>query len=168
MSVARFARYCPRCGAALHQRERFGRVRPVCAVCDYTVFFDPKVAVVAFVVEDSAVLMVKRAHDPAKGLWALPAGFVDPDEDPAAAAARETLEETGVEVAVERLVTLLHRPDEGGLADLVIAYTARPVGGMLQAGDDAEDVGWFRRDALPAVALATTRRLLDMWARGEL
>lgn len=164
----RVAHFCPMCGAPLVESERFGRLRPVCSACGHTVFFDPKVAVVVFVTDGDCVLLVRRSADPGKGLWALPAGFVDADEDPRAAAVREALEETGLIVEVDRLLGLLHRPDAYGLADIVIAYAARATGGVLQAGDDAEAVAWFSRDHLPVMALATTHLLIHRWLAGKL
>ena len=156
------------CGTALQVEERFGRLRPVCPACGHTVFFDPKVAVVTFVTDGDRVLLVQRGVDPGKGLWALPAGFVDADEDPRSAVVRETFEETGLSVQVSRLLELLHRPDTQGIADIVIAYTARVEGGELRAGDDAEAVAWFPRDQLPELALATTYLLIRRWLSGDL
>lgn len=147
---------------------RFGRLRPVCPGCGYTVFFEPKVAVVCFVVQQERLLLVKRANDPGKGKWALPAGFVEADENPRSAAARETVEETGIAVEVVRLLDVLHRPDVDGAADIVIAYEGQLVGGQLAADDDAEDAGWFPREALPEIALTTTRLLVGRWLAGEI
>lgn len=160
--------YCPRCGTQLGERERYGKLRPVCPKCNHTVFFDPKVAVVAFVTRGDEVLLVKRTLDPGKGKWALPAGFVDPEEDPRRAVERETLEETGLVVETDQLLDLLHRPDAHGLADIVIAYSVRILGGELLASDDAEEVGWFASTSLPDVALATTNILIQRWIKGDL
>ncbi len=167
MPLAHVAHFCPQCGSPLGLIERYGRLRPVCPACGYTVFFDPKVAVVAFVVEIGRVLLVRRANDPGKGGWALPAGFVDDDEDPQRAAERETLEETGLIVKADRLIDVLHRPDADGLADIVIAYGARMVGGSLAAADDAEDAAWFSADALPPLALETTKKVIGAWLAGK-
>lgn len=158
-------RFCPQCGAPLTMRERFGRPRPVCTVCDGTVFIDPKVAVAVLITRGEEVLLVQRANDPGRGKWALPAGFIDPDEDPRAAAVREAAEETGLEIEITGLIGLFHRPDKDGLADLVIAYSALPVGGSLQAGDDASAARWIHAAALDDLptALATTGRLLVWW-----
>lgn len=164
----RIARYCPRCGAPLTWVESFGRERPVCSVCHHTVFFDPKVAVVVFVTAGDRLLLIKRSVNPGKGFWALPAGFVDYDEAPATAAAREALEETGLVVRVTRLLDVFHRPDADGYADIVIAYAAQVVTGAVLAADDAADAGWFARDALPPTALATTHELIARWQAGEL
>lgn len=170
MLAVRESPFCPQCGAPTEARERFGRLRPVCMGCGHTVYFDPKVAVVAFIVQETqgveAVLLVQRAHDPGRGCWALPAGFIEPDEAPSAALTREVAEETGLRVQVTALIGLLHRPDPDGMADLVIAYRAQVVGGILLAGDDASAVGWFRQDALPPIALATTDRLIASWGAG--
>ena len=71
-----------------------GRERPYCRNCETPIYFDPKVAVVVFVQQNDKVLLIRRAVDPGKGKWALPAGFVDYDEAPEEAAVRETMEET--------------------------------------------------------------------------
>lgn len=161
-------RYCPKCGSPLTERERYGKLRPVCTGCDHTVFIDPKVAVVAFITQGDEVLLVKRTLDPGKGKWALPAGFVDADEDPRRAVERETLEETGLVVETDHLLELLYRPDADGLADIVIAYSAHVLGGELNANDDAEEVGWFNRSDLPETALVTTHLLIQRWLTGNL
>jgi ADP-ribose pyrophosphatase YjhB (NUDIX family) len=164
----RSAQFCPHCGTRLEERLRFGRLRPVCPHCDYTMFFDPKVAVVGFVTQDDHVLLVKRINDPGRGRWALPAGFMDADEDPRRAAEREIREETGLVVETERLLELLYRPDADGLADLVIVYKMRVTGGDLLASDDAAEAAWFSKDSLPERALATTELLIQRWLAGEL
>jgi ADP-ribose pyrophosphatase YjhB (NUDIX family) len=169
----RRAEFCPLCGTALEERERYGRQRPVCPACDHTVFFDPKVAVVVLVTRTNSraereILLIKRANEPGKGRWALPAGFVEYDEHPSDAAIRETIEETGVVIEIDTLVTLFHRPDTGGLADIVIAYTAHPVDGVVNAADDADDAAWFSENALPEIVLVSTQALVARWQRGDL
>src|SRR5829696_5406720 len=149
----RVANFCMVCGTPLERVMRFGRLRPVCPNCGHTVFFEPKVAVVSFVVQQGQLLLVKRLNEPGRGKWALPAGFVEAGEDPRMAAERETVEETGIVIEAERLFDVLHRPDTDGAADIVIAYEGRVLGGQLEADDDAEDAAWFPRDALPEIAL---------------
>jgi 8-oxo-dGTP diphosphatase len=168
MSKARVTNFCPLCGARLEMRERYDAVRPVCPACDHVVFLSPSVAVVTLILQGDKVLLVKRAYEPKKGLWVLPAGFMEWDEDPAAAAAREVLEETGLEVQIDRLLDVFHTPDDGGLADIVIAYAAHVAGGALQAADDAEAVGWFTRADLPQLAFLPTQCLMAKWVAGEL
>ena len=67
-------------------------------------FFDPKVAAAVLVERDGHVLLVRRVGEPFRGLWTLPAGFINSGDDPAEAAARERLEETGLSVPCDVLV----------------------------------------------------------------
>lgn len=153
---------------------RFGRLRPSCPQCGHTVFIDPKVAVCACVTRvnssgERELLLIQRANDPGRGKWSVPAGFIEPDEDPRRAAERETFEETGLIVSTDRLVDILHRPDPDGLADLVILYTAEIVGGELRAGDDAEAAAWFsRNDPLPEIAFRSAELFIGWWKAGKI
>ena len=165
--MTRVANYCHVCGARLGSRIVAGRERPYCARCDLPVFFDPKVAVVVFCERDDKALLVRRAMEPGKGLWALPAGFVDHDEAPEAAAIRETLEETGLVARIDELLAVYPKRDNG-LADISIVYRASVLAGEPVAGDDADDVGFFGRDALPPLAFFPSRRILRLWREGKL
>ena len=81
--------FCLRCGSALAQAERFGKLRPVCQACGWVYYADPKVAVAALIEQNGQVFLVRRANDPQRGLWSMPAGFVDAGEDPAEAVVRD-------------------------------------------------------------------------------
>jgi ADP-ribose pyrophosphatase YjhB (NUDIX family) len=142
--------------------------RPVCPNCGHIVYFDPKVAVVIFIVQDERVLLVQRAVDPMKGYWAMPAGFVEAGEDPQAAARREVLEETSLTVRIGRLLDVFYTAGDGGLADIVIAYAASVENGQLRADDDAEAVGWFSRTNLPELVFLPSQRLAARWVAGEI
>lgn len=168
MSRQRIANFCPLCGTPTETLLRFNVQRPVCPACGHVVFFTPNVAVLALILHEDRVLLVQRANEPKQGLWVTPAGFMEWDEDPAQAARREVLEETGLIVTIDRLLDVFHTPDDGGLADIVIAYAATITGGELQAADDAQAVAWFTRDNLPELAFLPTRRILARWAAGEL
>jgi ADP-ribose pyrophosphatase YjhB (NUDIX family) len=117
---------------------------------------DPKVGV-GVVVRDGVgrLLLVRRGVAPQIGKWALPAGFVNADEDPREAARREALEETGLEVVVGAVIdTYPGEPDSG--VTFFIAYAATVVGGTLRAADDATDARFFAANDLPEVAFAST------------
>lgn len=104
---------------------------------------------------DGRLLLVRRGVEPAAGKWALPAGFVGADEDPRDAARREALEETGLEVTVGKVIDVFPGEPGSGVT-FFVSFEAEVVGGTLSAGDDATDVGYFARDALPEVAFAST------------
>jgi ADP-ribose pyrophosphatase YjhB (NUDIX family) len=150
------ARYCPSCGAGLVREGRSHR----CTGCGRPHFRDPKVGV-GVVVRDHAdrLLLVRRGNEPARGLWSLPAGFVDADEDPRAAAARECLEETGLVVEVG--VVLEVYPSREGMASFFLTFAATVRGGELRAGDDADDVGFFAAADLPPLAFESTRAAVN-------
>ena len=113
--------------------------------------------VVMFTIREETLqlLLIKRAAPPFQGCWALPGGFVNPDESLRDAAARELEEETGVSgVFLEQLYTY-GAPDRDP-RDRVISvasYALVPSGRLtLRAASDAEDVSWFAFDALPDLA----------------
>ncbi len=103
--------------------------------------------------DKGALLLVRRGVPPAKGLWALPAGYVDAGEDPRRAAEREVREETGLAVSCGAIVDVY--PGGGG-ASFFLAFEAVLVGGVLAAADDATDAGFFPLDDLPELGFAST------------
>lgn len=152
--------FCPRCGTALTTAERFGKLRPVCPACGWIYFADPKVAVAVLLEQDGRVLLARRAFDPARGLWTLPAGFVDAGEDPLLAGERECLEETGLQVKVDELLDVVFGQEHPRGAHILIVYRARILGGEMQPGDDVDQIQFFPPDALPELAFSSTLKIL--------
>jgi 8-oxo-dGTP diphosphatase len=155
-------RFCPICGSLLESRVLFGKNRPVCPDCGFIHFDDPKVASSVLVEQDGKVLLVRRLNSPQIGQWSFPAGFVDAYEDPADAARRECLEETGLEVEITELLDVIGGREHEHGADIVIVYRAAVTGGELKAGDDADQAAFFPRDQLPPLAFRATRLALGL------
>jgi 8-oxo-dGTP diphosphatase len=150
------ARFCPSCGGRLSERIA-PRTPQRCETCGRLHFRDPKVGVGVVVHDEQGrLLLVRRGVEPAVGKWALPAGFVDAMEDPRAAARREALEETGLEVVVGQIIDA-YPGEPGDGVTFFLSFEAEVVGGILQAGDDATDVGFFAMDDLPELAFASTQ-----------
>lgn len=159
--LAEDVKYCPRCGTRLGEKERAGKVRSVCPDCDWIFFPDPKVAVASIVIQVGKVLLVQRAHQPFRGKWMLPAGFVDAGEDPEDAALREIFEETNLNVRLQELWMVLSGQEYDKGAHILIVYKAAILGGELSAGDDAVQAGFFNLDALPPLAFSSTKEILS-------
>ena len=138
--------------------------RRVCPSCRYVYFTDPKVGVGVAVVDGDRLLLVRRAMNPERGKWSLPAGYIDQGEDPKEAAAREALEETGLVVEIEDVIDVFHNPPGAGGASVFILYRAKAVGGTLAAGDDAADAGFFALDQLPELAFDSTKAAVVSFA----
>lgn len=144
------------------------RPRRACPSCGYIHYTDPKVGVGVLVVESGRLLLVRRAREPERGKWSLPAGFVDHGEDPRQTAAREALEEAGLTIVVEGLIDVFYNPPGLGGASIFILYRARRLSGRPIAGDDADDAAFFSLDRLPELAFASTRVAIDRLRSGPL
>jgi ADP-ribose pyrophosphatase YjhB (NUDIX family) len=116
------------------------------------------------IVVDAAgrLLLIRRGREPGRGLWSLPGGRCEPGEDAAAAAVRETHEETGLVVTAGPLVGRVERPGPGGVTYVIDDLTCTVTGGTERAGDDADEVRWVGPAEL--AALPVTDGLLDALA----
>ena len=101
------------------------------------------------------VLLVRRRHWPFEGMWAIPGGFVEPNESLEDSARRELSEETGVsDVYLEQLYTFGDPGRDPRTRVITVVYYAllRADQLHLRAGDDAADARWFPAYEHPALA----------------
>jgi 8-oxo-dGTP diphosphatase len=157
-------RFCSRCGAALGQRFAHGRERPACPACGFVVYIDSKIACGVVIEHAGQVLLVRRRHQPGRGLWCLPCGFAEADEPPEHAARREAREEAGLDITIEGLLGVYHYTDDPRGAGILIVYRASCANPTTaSAGDDAEAVGFFSAGKLPPISHHTHQRALEDW-----
>jgi len=154
--------YCPNCRAEMGRREEGGTVRPCCPACGFVQYLNPSPAAAVIVWRGDRILLARRRYEPRAGQWTLPAGFLEYDEPADEAARREALEETGLEVEIESLFAVHHGMLPPDRSVILVVYRARELGGELQAGDDAEEVGFFGLDDLPGpIAFSAHRKVLE-------
>jgi ADP-ribose pyrophosphatase YjhB (NUDIX family) len=111
-----------------------GRERMRCTVCAFVLYENPACAAAGMVVDElGRILLVRRAIEPWRGHWALPAGYQEVDEEPARTAAREVAEESGIEVEVVELVDLLYVPANPVKAANLAVYRCRRSAGPSAA-----------------------------------
>jgi len=101
------------------------------------------------------ILLIKRAHEPFKGKWALPGGFVDENETVEQAAKRELWEETGVDNVEVTQFRVFSEPgrDPRGWTVAVAHYAKVLISDCkVQAGSDADQAGWIGLEEINEMA----------------
>lgn len=134
--------YCKYCGAKLEKKYAEGSERPYCPSCDRIIWQNAEPVAATVVRKDNEILFVKRGIKPGKGEWSLPAGFLEFEEEPAKAAARELEEETGLKVQekdMELFESLaMERFPGQRLVAFIFSVDSINAEGEISAGDDAE------------------------------
>lgn len=164
-------RYCPHCTHPLEKRLAFERLRSVCPACGFVHFRAPKVGVSVLIELEDRILLIRRAVDPGKDKWSFPSGFIEWDESPEAAAARECAEETGLVLSDLALLDASHYTDDFRGPGISLVYRGRVASGALLPGDDASEARFFSRNELPPVeeiAFRGHQVWLDSWWRRNL
>ncbi|MFZ0956282.1 MAG: NUDIX hydrolase [Candidatus Sulfotelmatobacter sp.] len=119
----------------------------------------PLVGVGAVIIENSRVVLVKRAHPPLQAQWSIPGGMLEVGELVRDAAIREAREETGLTVEPGELLGVFDRVLRDGKGSVqyhyvLVDFLCRRLSGELAAAGDASDARWFTRDELPPLHLA--------------
>lgn len=150
--------FCPYCGERLHKEIPAGDnlERDCCAACGSVHYCNPRILVALLLYCQDKILWIQRAQEPDRGLWALPAGFLEMDESLQEAAVREFEEETGVTLVPDHLapLTILSLKNFG---QVYISFRCR-VAEFVNAELTGEilDWGWFSEGEVPWGDIAHT------------
>ncbi len=113
----------------------------------------PSLTVDAVILSDDSIVLVKRKNPPFQGGWALPGGFVEYGETVEDAVKREVLEETSLDVRIEKLVGVYSDPGRDPRGHTVsVCFLCRIIGGNMKEGSDAQEVKLFPLLELPELA----------------
>lgn len=152
-------RFCPRCAAELTRAAD----HLACTQCGERYWANAIPGVQGILERDGRVLLARRAHEPRRGHWDLPGGFVDETEDPLDALRREFREETGLEIEPMELMRIDIEPYDNRHV-FSVTWIVRGDGEPV-AADDVDELRWFARDELPGeMAFPGQERVLRAWA----
>jgi ADP-ribose pyrophosphatase YjhB (NUDIX family) len=103
-------KFCSQCGAELRLRVPEGDHRPrhVCESCGTIHYQNPKLVVGCVPEHEGRILLCRRAIEPRRGYWTVPAGFMENGETLQEAAARESQEEALADVRIGSLLSIVH------------------------------------------------------------
>lgn len=127
------------------------RERLVCDGCGFVDYVNPKVVVGAVCLWDDRLLLCKRAIEPRKGYWTMPAGFLEERESVEEGAAREAREEAGVDIEIGPLLGIWSVPR---ISQVHITFVARMRTATFERGEESEEVRFFTWDEIPWTDLA--------------
>jgi ADP-ribose pyrophosphatase YjhB (NUDIX family) len=156
-------KHCGQCGTAVVYRipdDGDTRLRAVCPAC-HTIHYENPLPVVGTVPYwGEQVLLCKRNIEPRRGLWTLPAGFMELHETTSEGAARETVEEAGAQFEMQELLTLVNVARVG---QVHLFYRARLTSDQFDPGHETMEARLFLESEIPwdEIAFRTTRETLE-------
>ena len=122
------------------------RERLVCTDCGFVHYVNPKIVVGAVCEWDGKILMCRRAIEPRKGYWTLPAGFMEEGETSEQGAIREAREEANAELEILSLLAVYNIPR---ISQVQLIYKARLLSPDVSAGPESAEVAFYAWDDIP-------------------
>lgn len=147
--------------------EGDNRERLICADCGHIAYENPKVVVGSVIVSDDAVLMCRRAIEPRRGFWTLPAGYLEHGETLEEGAAREAWEEAQAEILLDGILGVFCISRLGQVQVIFRARFAASAAPRFSAGAESLEVALFpwQRIPLDDIAFPSVIWALDAWRR---
>ncbi len=141
------------------------RERAICNDCGYVAYENPKVVVGSVVVSNDQVLMCRRAIEPRRGFWTLPAGYMELGETLEEGAAREALEEAEARITIEGVLGVFSIARIGQVQVIFRARFADPAVPAYGPGPESLEVALFSWDKIPwqEIAFPSVVWSLNAW-----
>jgi ADP-ribose pyrophosphatase YjhB (NUDIX family) len=141
-------KFCSQCGMAVEHIIPDGdnRHRHVCTACEHIHYQNPRIIAGCLPVFEDKVLLCKRAIEPRKGFWTLPAGFLENGESTAEGALRETIEEANARVEILDLYTVFSVPH---ISQVYMFFRAELPVPEFSAGVESLEVDLFDEADIP-------------------
>ena len=138
------------------------RPRLICPDCGYVAYENPKLVVGVVCSWDDRVLLCRRAIEPRKGYWTLPAGYLELNETVTDGVHREAWEEARAKLELDGLLAVYDIPR---ISQVQLIYRGRLVSPAVEAGPESAEVALFAWEALPwdDLAFPTVRWALQRW-----
>ena len=127
------------------------RARLVCDHCGFINYVNPKVVVGSVAVFEDAILLCRRAIEPRRGYWTIPAGYLEAHEKAEDGAKREAWEEARAQLELDRLLAVYSIPR---LSQVHLFYRARLVSGDVSPGPESLETGLFAYEDIPWADIA--------------
>jgi ADP-ribose pyrophosphatase YjhB (NUDIX family) len=127
------------------------RERRVCDHCGFIDYVNPRVVVGAVCAWEERVLLCRRSIEPRRGLWTLPAGFLEEGETLEEGVRREAREEARAELELRGLLAAYSIPR---ISQVQLFYRARLVSPEVVAGEETLEVQLASWDEIPWDELA--------------
>lgn len=137
--------------------------RAICDACGHVAYDNPKIVTGAVVVHDGQVLLCRRAIEPRRGFWTLPAGYLELGETVAEGAIREAMEEAGAAITLDGVLAIY---TIARIGQVQIIYRARfEAAPAFAAGVESLDVRLFKWEHIPwdELAFPTVHWSLQAW-----
>lgn len=137
--------------------------RLVCPDCGFINYENPKIVVGAVAVWEDRILLCRRAIDPRRGFWTLPAGYLELNETPLDGAKREAKEEANARLDIRGLLAVYSVPR---ISQVQLIYLADLITPNVSAGEESLEVGLYRWDDIPweDIAFPSVKWALDHYA----
>lgn len=158
-------KFCPTCQSSLVRKEIEHKARLTCPNCGFIFWNNPKPVTSILLHKDGKVLMLKSHKEPYVDYWVLPGGYIDYEEEPFQAAAREVKEEIGLEAKIESLIDVYRIGDDPRGANIDIVYVGTAEGEPKVESETFSEFAYFSPNELPEKIAYNHRGVIQKWSK---